>query len=166
VDFSRDLDRAFAINITKMRARIPAEIRDRVDSHVSTWAKTARERYDRKPSSRKAQPLPSSGDAAGRDVKRGSDAPPSVSVGPLVFLQNNAPGQRLTISDGAKGQIKVLVPRSHELSAIFDARNGDNREVRKLCIAAISVLEAVYERRMAVERIPIAALKKALLRQL
>lgn len=166
VDFTRDLDRAFAINITKMRARIPAEIRDRVDSHVSMWAKTARERYDRKPSNHRARPAPAGRDEAGRDAKRGSDSPPSVSVGPLVFLQNNAPGQRLTISEGAKGQIKVLVPRNHELSAIFAARNGDNSEVRKLCIAAISVLEAVYERRMPVERIPIAALKKALLRQL
>src|SRR5207248_134180 len=77
VDFTRDLDRAFAINITKMRARIPAEIRDRVDSHVSTWAKSARERYDRKPSSHKAHPPPAGRDEAARDAKRRSDSPPS-----------------------------------------------------------------------------------------
>src|SRR5438034_5133841 len=115
---------------------------------------------------RTSQVSSSSKDVGVRDGKRGGDAPPSVSVGPLVFLQNNSPGQRLTIADGTKGQIKVLVPRNHELSAIFTARNGDNGEMRKLCIAAISVLEAVYERRMQVDRIPIAALKKALLRQL
>ncbi|MDP9191025.1 MAG: ATP-binding protein [Acidobacteriota bacterium] len=167
VDFSSDLDRAFAINITKMKARIPAEIRDRVDSQVSTWAKTARERYDRKPSGGRSQTARTSANGATTEARRGSETPPRVTVGPLVFLQNNAPGLRLTIAAGSKGQIKVLVPRNHELaSAIFSARTGDSSELRKLCVAAISVLEAVYERRMQVDRIPIAALKKALLRQL
>lgn len=169
VDFSRDLDRAFAINITKMRARIPAEIKERVESQVSSWAKTARERYDRKPpgSGTGTEPQTSGRTAAAGTSKRTAEAPPSVTVGPLVFLQNNAPGLRFAVAEGSKGQIKILVPRNHDLSsAIFNARNGDNAELRKLCVAAISVLEAVYERRMQIDRIPMAALKKALQRQL
>jgi len=167
VDFSRDLDRAFAINITKMRARIPAEIRDRVVSQVSTWAKTARERYDRKPLGGRSPIVRASTTVTATQTRRGGETPPSITVGPLVFLQNNAPGLRLTIAEGSRGQIKVLVPRNHELaSAMFSAGKGDSSELRRLCVAAISVLEAVYERRMQIDRIPIAALKKALLRQL
>jgi hypothetical protein len=48
VDFSSELDRSFQINITKMRAKVPDEIREKVSSHVSTWAKIARTRYDKK----------------------------------------------------------------------------------------------------------------------
>jgi len=167
VDFSRDLDRAFAINITKMRARVPAEIKDRLDSQVSSWAKTARERYDRKPVKRGGGSVPSAAQPPNTDARRSSDSPPNVTVGPLVFLQNNAPGERLVVTEGSKaGQLRILVPRNHDLSAIFSNRGGNEGELRKLCAAALSVLEAVFERRMTVDRIPIAALKKALRRYL
>ena len=49
VHFSGELDHAFSLNVTKMRARIPAEIRESVAGAVSKWAKAARERYDRRP---------------------------------------------------------------------------------------------------------------------
>jgi hypothetical protein len=172
VDFPSGLDRAFAINITKMRARIPADIRERVANEVSVWAKTARERYDRRPagsrtSAHDASPRFSS--AAGAPAwsePRRNDAPPSVSVGPLTFLQTNTPSQNLTIISGTKpGHVKVLVPHNHDFAAIFDTSNADS-DLRKLCLAALSVLEAVYERRIPPDRIPIAALKKALRRYL
>src|ERR1051325_4051184 len=165
VDFSRDLDRAFAIKSTKMRARVPAEIRDRVASSVSTWAKLARERYDRAPTGRRGGGAPKATKTEG-DARR-SDAPPVVTVGPLVFQQSNAPSQRLTITDaGRNGQLKVLVPKNHDLAGIFEARSAADGDLRKVCLAALSVLEAVYERRMPVDQIPIAALKKALRRYL
>jgi Histidine kinase-, DNA gyrase B-, and HSP90-like ATPase len=168
VDFPSGLDRAFAINITKMRARIPAEIREAVANDVSVWVKAARERYDRKPASSGA------GAAAGSprggtstpaaDRRRGNDAPPAVQVGPLTFLQSNTPSQTLTIISGTTpGHVRVLVPRNHEFAEIFTFTNGEDG-LRKLCLAALSVLEAVHERRIPPDRIPIAALKKALRR--
>ena len=50
VHFTGELDQSFSLNVTKMRARIPAEIRESVSGAVSKWVKTARERYDRRPS--------------------------------------------------------------------------------------------------------------------
>lgn len=166
VDFSRDLDHSFAINITKMRARIPAEIRDRLASSVTVWTKQARERYDRKPTHQRAG-ADRTAPTTPTSSRRSNENPPAVGIGPLVFAQSNAPGHSLTIVDGPRpGQLKILIPRDHDLSAIFDARANDGNDLRKLCLAALSVLEAVYERRMPVDRIPIASLKRALHRHL
>jgi hypothetical protein len=166
VDFPSGLDRAFAINITKMRARIAAEIREAVANEVSVWAKKARERYDRHAASAAhAHPSPGSGSVSSiPDRRRGSDAPPAVHVGPLTFLQSNTPSQTLTIVSAAKpGHMKVLVPRNHDFAEIFDTKNGE-ADLKKLCLAVLSVLEAVHERRLPPDRIPIAAFKKALRR--
>ncbi len=48
VDFSGELDNAFAINITKMRANIPPKIKDEINTHISAWIKLAKLRYDGK----------------------------------------------------------------------------------------------------------------------
>ena len=57
VDFPSDLDTAFSINVTKMRARIPADIRDALQTDISKWTQKARAHYDRKarPSGRGTQ---------------------------------------------------------------------------------------------------------------
>lgn len=172
VHFTRDLDRSFSINVTKMRARIPTEIRDQVRTALSKWAKDARERYDRGPAKRAA--LASSGAPAAASPmpspaapKKGADpAPTSITVGPVSFARSNAPTHRLTVVDGAKpGQLKILIPQNHELSALFDL-NGNGDDLAKLCVTAISILEAVYEQRMARDRIPLESLKRALRKHL
>jgi hypothetical protein len=159
VDFSRDLDRAFAINVTKMRARVPAEIRDHVAAAVSKWVKPARERYDgRSPGAKK------SGGAAPRTSSspaKAPDAPSVITVGPVSFTRSNAPSHSLSVVPGGKaGQIRIIVPQSHEFAGIFDAGNGQDADVRKLCLTALSVLEAVFERRMRADAIPIEALRR------
>lgn len=165
VHFTRDLDRSFAINVTKMRARVPTEIRDQVRSALSKWAKDARERYDRGPAKRAAagavQPSSAGAVATGAPPKKAAEsAPPSVSVGPVSFARSNAPTHRLTVVDGSKpGQLKILIPQNHELSAVFEA---DGDDLLKLCMTAIGVLEAVYEQRMTRDRIPLESLRRAL----
>jgi hypothetical protein len=165
VDFSRDLDRSFSINITKMRASIPAAIREQIASQVTVWTKQARDRYDRTPSKSKASPS--------REVisvatdRKSADTPPNINIGPLSFVQSNAPGQALTVSETSKtGQLRVLVPRNHELAAMFRPRSGEDGDLRKLCLAALAVVEAVFEKRMKVDRIPMAALRRAFYRYL
>ena len=161
VDFSRDLDRAFAINITKMRARIPADIRDRVANEVTTWAKKARHRYDHETAGSKTAPKRS----APARTQPPDAVPPAIQVGSVTFLQSNMPAPNLTVVDqGFAGRIKVLIPRNHELASVFTSRNGDGSEMRQLCLQALTILEAVYEGRIKAKQIPIAALKKALQR--
>jgi hypothetical protein len=170
VHFTRDLDQSFAINVTKMRARIPTEIREQVRNAISKWAKDARARYDRgavrrdraesgaqrQPTAQTQPPQP----------KRASDAaPPAVTIGPVSFLRSNAPTHKLTIVDGSRpGHLKILVPQSHDLAAVFEAGGSD--DLLKLCVSAISILEAVYEQRMSRDRIPLESLKRALRKHL
>jgi hypothetical protein len=167
VHFTRDLDQSFAINVTKMRARIPTEIRDQVRNALSKWAKDARERYDRRPVKRTAaDSRPAGRLPAQSEPKRASDAaPPNVTFGPISFARSNAPTHKLTVVDGSKpGQLKILIPQSHDLSAVFETNGTD--ELLKLCLSAISILEAVYEQRMSRARIPLESLKRALRKHL
>jgi len=167
VDFPRGLDRSFAINITKMRARIPSEIRDRVANEVSTWAKRGRYRYDHQPTPTRPQPTPTPPQAShsAKPSPPADASPPALQVGAVTFLQSNAPAPNLTIVDqGLANRFKILIPRSHELSALFTSRNGGEPDLRRICLQALAILEAVYEGRLAPKNVPIAALKKALQR--
>jgi hypothetical protein len=170
VHFTRDLDQSFSMNVTKMRARIPTEIRDQVRNALSKWAKDARERYDRRPAKRAKGAAGMEGrppaQAQPAQPKRHADtAPPNVTVGPVSFARSNAPTHKLTVVDGAKpGQLKILVPQTHELAAVFDTNDGD--DLLKLCVSAIGVLEAVYEQHMSRDRIPLESLKRALRKHL
>ena len=169
VHFSRDLDRSFSINVTKMRARVPTEIRDQVRASLSKWAKNARERYDGTPARHSAQtPRQTSPVSQGSSPRRASEqAPQNVSVGPVSFARTNAPTHSLSVVDGARpGQIRILVPQGHELSAVFSLNGDDSGDLLKLCLAALSVLEAVFEKRMSRDKIPLESLKRALRRHL
>jgi hypothetical protein len=167
VHFPQKLDHAFEINITKMRARIPAGIRDTVRQAVSKWAKAARERYDRAPGGPSAagSSRPSPSPIAGKGLKRIPDAPPAVSYGGLSFVLSNAPGHSLTVSYGpASGQVKVIVPHGHVSAALFAPSLNGNGDYHRLALAMLSVLEAVYERRLKPENVPLEPLRRALQR--
>lgn len=164
VHFPQKLDRAFEINVTKMRARIPAGIRDTVRQAVSKWAKPARDRYDRAPSG-PATPSPTLSSAPAKAPKRVPEAPPVVTYGGLSFALSNAPNHSLTISQGPNpGQVKVIVPHSHVAAALFSESSDGNSDLRRLALAMLSVLEAVYERRIKPESIPLEPLRRALQR--
>jgi hypothetical protein len=49
---------------------------------------------------------------------------------------------------------------------MFRPRSGEDGELRKLCLAALAVVEALFEKRIKVERIPMAALRRAFHRYL
>jgi len=164
VHFSRALDRAFDINVTKMRARIPDEIKETVKSHLSRWTREARERYDLSPSKRSGAQKTSPAHAPSASPRR-QDAPATVNVGTITFARSNAPTHRLSIVDGTKpGQLKVLVPQGHEFAALFDL-NGED-DLKKLCLTALSILEAVHDRRLSPDRIPLDSLRRALRKHL
>ncbi len=167
VDFPRGLDRAFSVNIMKMRARLPDDIRERVGAAVSKWAKTAKDRYAKPPKERTAsRNAPNTQAPPPPTITKKQDAPSVVTVGQISFSISNAPRHSLTVTEGrTPEQVRVIVPHNHPFAAIFDeTANGD--DLRRLCIAALSILEAVYEGKMRPNRIPIESLKRLLRRYL
>jgi anti-sigma regulatory factor (Ser/Thr protein kinase) len=166
VHFPKLLDRAFEINVTKMRASFPAELREEVKGHISKWAKVARERYDRGAPQREAEsPSPPSPRTPAPASRRASETAHVVRYGSLSFTLSNAPNHSLTVSNGARpGQLRIVVPQGHEAAAIFDFGRGDGADLQRLAVALLGVLEAVYERRLRPDAIPIESLRRALRR--
>lgn len=166
IDFTSDLDRAFSINITKMRALIPADIREKLINHVSDWAKIAGVRY-RKTAKRREHASKEVISVNKKDQRPSPDNVANINLGQLIFSPNDTSGGGLIVATNKKtGQIEILVPRSHDLSQIFTLGDGGGAEIKKLCLAMLSILEAVYEKKIRIERIPIAALKKIYKRNL
>lgn len=166
VYFTGDLDQPFSLNVTKMRARIPAEIREVVSGAVSKWAKTARERYDRRPSS-KGGPAPQAPSTRPLPGRR-AEPPPVITLGKLTLSLSNAPTRSLTvIPAGTNGRVKIMIPQAHDLATVFEGGGrASERELRRFCVAAIAVIEAVHEKRLKAETIPITSLRRALQRAL
>lgn len=152
IDFPGVLDRAFQINVTKMKAHIPAEIKDTLSSHVSKWALAARTRYDRR------APLSRSKKTQAATPVSVTVAPP-VSIGPITFSQGDKSSRGLVVikKNGAE-KIEISVPQGHDLSAIFTHKGAV--DAKKLCMALLGVLETVYDRKISANRIPISLLKK------
>jgi len=161
VDFSSDLDAAFSINITKMRSKIPAEIREKLNSLVGSWSGQARTRYDRRLTSRGGV-----SQIKNEPVREGGKHPvgeiiPSVIIGPLIFSPNNTPSKGLVITENRKtGQIEILVPQSHDLSSIFTLKGNSEGELRKLCLAMLTMLEAISNKKVKINRISVDTLRR------
>lgn len=144
IDFPGELDKAFALNITKMRARIPAEIRDTLASYVSAWAKQARTRYDRR--------------APAKNKKTARSAPtPTVSLGPVNFSKAERSGGKLDVTKNGAAGLTIRVPSGHDLAEIFSSNKATPKQ---LCLSLLGILEAVYERKLPLDRIPMSVLKR------
>lgn len=158
VDFPDELDRAFSINITKMRAKIPAEIREKISSHVSGWAKVARARYDGI-SSRKNGHNPKQKTTlspVNKPVRE--ESVQDLTIG-RIFLKKSNSGKNLVITEDRNRElINVTVPVDHELSGIFS--NGNSWNHQKFSMLVMSLLEAVANKKISVDRIPVKSLKK------
>jgi hypothetical protein len=167
VDFEGELDHAFSLNVTKMRAHFPAEIRESVSAAVSKWAKTARERYDRRPS---ASPANGGGtttpknSGAPKEPSKKPEAPPNLNIGKLSLSLTNVPTESLAVARGSQpGTLRIMVPQNHELAVAFNGKgSASDRELKRLCAAALAVLESVHERRIKPDDIPIVSLRRAL----
>lgn len=160
VDFPGELDRAFSINITKMRAKIPAEIRDKISSHVSGWAKTARSRYDgisSRPSKSSGQSKQVQLPVNTKETKHTKESVETLNVGHITLTKSS--GSRLQIIDDKKeDRIEIIVPDQHELSELF--ANDGRWDFRQFSAVMMKMLESVSEKKISRERIPIRTLKK------
>ena len=157
IDFSNELDQAFSINVTKMKAKIPDDMREKIEKHLTAWMRAANTRYRRIPAATgqhsQSSALPF------RKIESTPEPASSVNVGPIVFSQSA--GKKFEIVENRKtGEIVLSVPQGHELSAVFQSRAGDRESLRKICLSTLALLEAVHDKKLAPSRIPIKELKK------
>lgn len=156
VDFPRDLDRAFSINITKMHAGFPPDIREKVTAAVSSWAKAARSHYDGSDSTKvKHDVLPTN-----LYKEPATRVTTSLSIGPLLFSQSSS-CKDLTITQGKDDdEIKVSFPLRHELSEILATDNGNGGTLKKLCLFMLHLLEGIRKGKIQPKAVPVETLKK------
>lgn len=132
IDFPRDLDEAFSLNITKMRARIPAAIRDEIESKLSKWTSQARARYDRRsPKTGRGQPEGPASPAQPISPSK------SVRMGPVTI----GTGLHLDFKTDQKGGSSLIVPERHPLAEIVVAQNGAKSELKALVAALLLMHE-------------------------
>jgi len=163
VDFPSDLDKAFAININKMRAKVPDAIREDIKAALPKWVGKAESRYRGGKSK--------SGNYTQPDNKypqaRETETPVTLTLGNVSFAMSNANATGLIVAKGDRpGRIKVVIPHRHELSVIFSKGNGNASDLRRFCTGLIGLLEAVHEGKMKPDAIPLDSLKKTLKRYL
>jgi hypothetical protein len=164
VHFPGSLDKAFALNVTKMRAHIPSEIREEARENISKWVKTARSRYDRGVTKEVGAKY-KKGNPSKPESLSPSKVPISVRLGGMSFNLSNVPAKTLSVS-GNGGGLSVMIPQAHECSVIFDKLNGRRGELTKLCLALLCMLEAVTENRVKASEIPVQSFRKLLRKHL
>lgn len=160
IDFSSYLDWAFAINITKMRAKIPHEIRGHIETAVTEWIKEARRRYDNNPSIGRSRGARSESGTVATGINPPFDVH-NIKVGPVVFLRIDEAGHSLKVrKDRKNDQIQIYVPRDHGIAPIFTLSNNSDGELKKLLMALMGILEALHEKKIKISDLPMTALKK------
>jgi hypothetical protein len=157
VDFDTDLDSAFAINVTKMKAKIPDDIWDTLKSDVSKWAQAARSVYDKKDPKAKAAK-----GARGAAAPSPQPASPNLKIGGITVAMSNAPGSKVTVSDAGSGGMRLVVPYDHEAARLFDKKQGRQPDFRNLCLILFGLVEAIAEKRLKPSDIQMNTLRKAL----
>lgn len=165
VNFPGSLDKAFSLNITKMRAHIPAEIREETREAISKWVKPARTRYDRgvnkqQSGGQRATPAPTKPEPAAY-----SKAPASIKVGNMNFSLSNVPSRTLSITGNGAG-LNVVIPQAHECSVMFDKMNGRKGDLTRLCLALVCLLEAVNQHRVRTTDIPLQTVRRLMRKHL
>lgn len=163
VSFPGDLDQAFAINITKMRARIPEDIREEVKGLVSEWAKTARQHYDRA-----SHRTTAGASATGRtDTSSATaDAPAKeLTLGRVTFSLTQDSGNSVEVVKAARlGHLTVSIPEQHHLSPLLNGSTAGPLNLKKFCLALFTLLEALADGKLKPSQVPLRVLKAELRR--
>jgi hypothetical protein len=158
VDFPSSLDNSFSLNITKMKAHFPSEIREEVKANVSRWINEARKVYDRGPKRRSRKSSP---DAPETEIPDR----PSIKLGGVSFSLGVTPSKQLSvIGDRKTGELRVTVPFKHNGARLFDKVSGLKGNLKRACTALIIVLEAVQSGRIRPEEIPVDAIRRSMRR--
>ena len=128
---------------------------------MGTWSGQARKRYEKRIRSQGKSTPKYEPASVPQNIREERKVVSSVVVGPLIFSPNATSSKRLVINDNRKtGQIEILVPQSHDLSSIFTLKGDGEGELRKLCLAMLTILEAVSDKKIKLNHIPMETLKK------
>ncbi len=159
VDFPSELDKAFQVNITKMRASIPVGIRERIKSFISTWAKEARARYDSAPSKEFVRQKPYKEPEIIRPAGESAVSAEDLIMPDLRFIHNTENHEITFEENTGKNRIVISIPRNHELSGYFPD-SDKHWDIRRFSSLILSILEAVRDGIVSAERVPVEILKK------
>jgi hypothetical protein len=159
IDFPSNLDKEFGVNITKMTAIIPQEIRETIRTKVSDWTGQARARYDRV-----------EGGTSKKKISHqvGNSINGSVyKFGKLEFQLSQA-SKRLSVlqnHDGRNG-LRFIVPLESEVSRLFLDKNIADNNLAKTALIYHAVLIALTEGLLKKNEVPLDDLTRKLLKHL
>ena len=163
VDFYPALDKNFGINISKMKATIPSEVKEQVKKFVSQWASEANRRYRQtrfKKTEKTMQIKPFS-----TAVKKSERKYPLLEknlCGINFSLGNKHQNRVVVAKSGKTGELKISFPLDHPAVALFEKKRGKTGDMRDFCYALLSLLEAVKSNRIKSRNIPIEELYQEL----
>ncbi|MFW7380188.1 MAG: ATP-binding protein [Oligoflexus sp.] len=153
VMFNGDYDDKFSVNVTKMRARIPEEIRTELKNYTEVWRSEGKKRYDGK------QNKPKISKKVGRSTQSTSTAP-SVKLGAMTVKASNAQTGTITAGKGARpNELNLVIPQNHPISSLFDKKTG---ELERFCLAMFGLLEALAHGKLNPKQVPLDSLRKKL----
>jgi hypothetical protein len=160
VEFSPTLDKAFNINVTKMRAAIPDEIREELKAAVSGWAQKARKVYDAKDRTTSTKSAgPATTPKARMEHSEYSLPKTEMKFGSVSMSVSNANTKGVAASASGAG-LKLLVPFKHVSATVFQRKSGRPAEHRDALLTLLALLEAVHDGSINPKKIPIENLKK------
>ena len=159
IDFPSKLDKEFGVNITKMTAVIPREIKEAVRLKVSEWSGLARARYDRvEGSSRRKKPSRLLGASINGSVYKFGKLEFQLSQASkcLSVLQNH---------DG-RGGLRFIVPLENEVSRLFLDKKIANNSLAKTALIYHAFILVLSNGKLKKSQIPLDDLTRQLLKHL
>lgn len=164
VDFNAALDDSLAINITKMRARIPVEVREEIKNYVTRWIKPAEERYRGRSGGGKSKSGGATKTAARASTTQATASAASktsaINIGAVSLVPSNTSSTSLAVAKGARpGQLKIIVPQSHICSDAFSS-SGRDAELKQTCLMLLGVIEGIVLDQVDPDEIPLDSLKR------
>ena len=158
VEFYPALDKNFEINISKMKAGIPSEIKETVKRLTAQWGTSANKQYRMIKVKDKDKKI----ETTGKGNKK-TKTPIDKKIFGINFSYINRHQNRLIASKSGKtGMINISLNLDHPAMTIFEKQRGKVDQIRTFCYVLISLLEAVKLNRIKTKDIPIKSLYEEL----
>ncbi len=164
VEFYPALDRHFGINISKMKAVIPSEIKGRVKQHVSEWVAQAEKRYRGKNKKHSQSRVIQKSHSSVSDKKDQTWQSMESRFYGINFVRGTRHQNRRFVASksGKTGQLKIVLPVEHPAVRLFEKKRGKTSDMRDFCYVLLALLEALKSKRVKPGDIPLQKLYEEL----
>ena len=163
IDFFPALDKNFGINISKMKATIPSEIKEQVKKLVSEWASEANRRYRQAKAKKIKKSSWTKTKPQSPETKESKHYHNERNMYGINFYLGSRHQNRVVASKSGKtGQIKVSLPTDHPAIVLFEKKRGKTSDIRDFCYVLLVLLESVKSNRIKPKDIPIRKLYEEL----